>query len=253
MIPTYLLYKRCTTNSLTLFSETFWLCNGCVALTSRRSFERRVKTRLEQIQVIELNEPNNSRVLLNNSSEENNDENMECDCDVVDENERDISDNENSEGDHSDTDYSDDDFSDEEDFFSADIITDTLEMKLWKWAIRHFISLTALSELLKFLPPHLNSYNNTLPKDARTLLRTPKTVIIEEVPTGKFWHSGLLENLLLMCHHLKCPDTVKLNISVDGTKPEKSSVEEFWPIQCDVNGVDMKPFFVRVWLGEGNL
>ena len=48
------------------------------ALTSRRSFERRVKTRLEQIRIIESSEPINSPFPLNNSNEENNDF-IECD------------------------------------------------------------------------------------------------------------------------------------------------------------------------------
>ena len=91
----------------------------------------------------------------------------------------------------------------------------------------------------------------TLSKDGRTLLKTPKTVDIEDVPHGKIWHSGLRQNLELLCENRKCPDTLKLMISIDGIKPSKSSVAEFWPIKCAVDSVDMTPFFVRVWFSEG--
>ena len=92
---------------------------------------------------------------------------------------------------------------------------------------------------------------NKLPKDGRTLVLTPREVNIENVPPGKIWHAGLSENLLLLCRYEKCPETLKLNISMDGIKPSKSAIEEFWPIHATVESVNTEPFFVRVWFGEG--
>lgn len=229
-------------------------------LTSRRSFEHRVKVRLEQIQKIESNELSKESKIRNDeisceasfTASDHFNRINDIDC-YFESSDGEFSYGENSDREFSDDENSDGEFSDdnENDDFSVQITEDTLEMKLWKWAIHYNITLRALSELLNFLPPHLHLYNSTLPKDARTLLRTPKSVIIENVPPGKIWHSGLIENLLLLCKHQKCPDTLKLMISIDGIKPSKSALEEFWPIQCAVDGVDMRPFFVRVWLGDG--
>lgn len=212
-------------------------------LTSQRTFERKVKARLDQIQKLESDNVTDFE-LFNNQAEDpvfrGDEEVMESDVPVTNDTDDDAwsyseySDNEN---DHVVLE-STENYGTEE----------NLDVKLWRWAIQRKITLMALTELLQILRLYVNE---PIPIDARTLLKTPSSVEIENLYPGKFWQSGIRDNLLLLCKHKKCPSALKLMISIDGVKPYKSSLEEFWPIQCAVDGVDMEPFFVRIWYGKG--
>lgn len=123
----------------------------------------------------------------------------------------------------------------------------TLDFKLRKWAIGNNISLLALSELLKILK---ENGHNSLPKDARTLLKTPGNVEIVKMGSGQYWYGGLRKKLTEMCEKKNYSGVLELTLHIDGTPIYKSSKSEFWPVQCDVKGFDMKPFFVSIYQGS---
>lgn len=122
----------------------------------------------------------------------------------------------------------------------------TLNFEIRKWAVRNNIKQIALSELLTILRKRRH---NSLPKDARTLLKTPKTVEVTKMESGQCWYGGLKTKLGDICKKKNCPDLLELNIHIDGTPIYKSSKSEFWPVQCDVKGIEMKPFFVQIFKG----
>lgn len=122
----------------------------------------------------------------------------------------------------------------------------TLDFKLRKWAIKNNIRLIALSELLKILK---ENGHKSLPKDARTLLKTPAKIDIEKMGSGQYWYGGLRKKLIEIFEKNNCSNVLELTLHIDGTPVYKSSKSEFWPTQCDVKGVDMKPFFVSIYLG----
>lgn len=167
-------------------------------LTSQRTFERRVKARLEQIQAMETGtiSSNDDEVRIEDCESECEDE---CESECEDECE-------------DPDDYCDDQHDNQE-------FSESLEIQLLRWAITRKISLSALTELLKMLKPYVLE---DLPTDARTLLKTPASVEIEDSLNGKFWQSGFKNNLLLLLKHTKCPKTLKLMVSIDGVKPYKS-------------------------------
>lgn len=121
----------------------------------------------------------------------------------------------------------------------------TLEFKLRKWAINN-ITLLALSELLKIL---IGNGHNSLPKDARTILKTPGRVEVSKMGSGQYWYGGMRKKLLEICRKQICPNVLELNFHIDGTPIYKSSKSEFWPVQCDLNGMKIKPFFVAIYQG----
>lgn len=123
----------------------------------------------------------------------------------------------------------------------------TLNFILRKWAIKHNITLLALSELLKILNERGHP---SLPKDARTLLRTPKKVDVMRMGSGQYWYGGLKEKLTEVCLKMLCANILELNIHIDGTPIYKSSKSEFWPTQCSVNGIEMQSFFVQIYKGS---
>lgn len=122
----------------------------------------------------------------------------------------------------------------------------TLDFQLRKWAIKNNVSLIALSELLKILKKRGHP---SLPADARTLLKTPKTVNIAKMGTGENWYGGLKKKLAEFCRQHNWSSVLELTIHIDGTPIYKSSKSEFWPIQCSVSGVEMRAFFVQIYAG----
>lgn len=60
------------------------------------------------------------------------------------------------------------------------------------WALKHKISHSAFSDLLKLLKTS-DIDPNDLPSDARTLLSTPRTLEIQEMDPGIYYHFGLSE------------------------------------------------------------
>lgn len=123
----------------------------------------------------------------------------------------------------------------------------TLNFKLRKWAIENNIRLFALSQLLKILKANGHP---SLPIDARTLLKTPKKVDVFKMGSGECWYGGLKDKLINLCKKRNCSNVLELTIHIDGTPVYKSSKSEFWPIQCDVKGIEMKSFFVQLYNGS---
>ena len=113
---------------------------------------------------------------------------------------------------------------------------------LRNWALKHNVIHTAISDLLSWFKTSPDTSN--LPKDARTLLRTPRQLNI--------YYFGLFEGLL------KCYDKHKstnintfcLDFNVDGIPIHKSTLESFWPILCRVTNFPRdQPFPVAIFCG----
>lgn len=120
-----------------------------------------------------------------------------------------------------------------------------LLIDLQSWAIKFNVSHLALNELSTILNKRLS---NVLPKDARTLLHTNKeTVHITISDPGQYWHNGLikcLQNTLQGLNLNSLPNTISLNINIDGLPVYKSSRHQFWPILCNIFEVSHIPPFV---------
>lgn len=122
----------------------------------------------------------------------------------------------------------------------------SFRFKLRKWAVTYNISLMALTFLLKMLR---DEGFISLPKDARTLLQTPRSVKVTKIGDGSYWYRSLKEKLIQICKKRKCPTLLELGIHCDGFPPFKSSKLEFWPIQCWIRNLKMRPFFVGLHFG----
>lgn len=120
-------------------------------------------------------------------------------------------------------------------------LVESFRFKLRKWAVTYNISLMALTFLLKMLIEEGFTY---LPKDGRTLLHTPRSVKVTKIGNGTYWYRSLKQKLIQICKMRKCPTLLELGIHCDGWSPFKSSKFEFWPIQCWIKGLKMRPFFV---------
>ena len=84
-----------------------------------------------------------------------------------------------------------------------------------------------------------------LPKDSRTLLKTPRVVQVSERCGGQYAYLGLKKCLEMAD---KC-DVYELSINADGMPLYKSSNKQVWPILCRVNA--SRPMLVALYVGTG--
>lgn len=112
---------------------------------------------------------------------------------------------------------------------------------LTEWKFSNNVSNTALNELLCFLKSNGHSY---LPKDSRTLLGTPKTRTIYDVPPGKYVHIGLRNSLQpILSNYWKENENpfslneIILDINIDGIPISRSSTSSFWLILFKIHNL----------------
>jgi len=113
---------------------------------------------------------------------------------------------------------------------------------LVQWVHNFKVPFNAVTALLKILIPRIPG----LPKDARTLMKTPRTTVVRPMLSGTYWHNGLSKCLQRI---LKGRDVsaAELSVNVDGLPISRSSGSCLWPILCSVfNTV----FLVGVYHGE---
>lgn len=106
----------------------------------------------------------------------------------------------------------------------------SLENKLQKLISKYHVSHNFVNELLVIL----RSEGLKLPKDSRTLLKTPKKHEIISIEPGSYIHIGIefMITPILTKYFDKIKDTsiVKLSLNIDGLPTTKSSKSNFWPI-----------------------
>jgi len=110
-----------------------------------------------------------------------------------------------------------------------------LKDELSEWAVQNNIRLNALSRLLKIVEPHVSE---TLPLDARTLLKTPRQTLIREVLPGEYYHFGVYKGIMqFLKSHSKfasLKSDVEIMVNIDGLPISASSNSQLWPILCSV-------------------
>lgn len=117
--------------------------------------------------------------------------------------------------------------------------------RLASWLRKHQVKHNAIDDLLKILR---DTYAPTLPKTARTFLKTPKHVDVNEKSGMQYIYIGIKEQLQFEIRKVK-PETlenldiVTLSFNVDGLPLFKSSLGQMWPILCSLR----EPLPVRVF------
>lgn len=111
--------------------------------------------------------------------------------------------------------------------------TTLISDKLRYWALYHRITKTALSDLLSILKYSGFSF---LPKDARTLMRTPVQVPISTLSNGKLWYHGVKNCLETVLGKIADDISITLDWNFDGFPISKSSNMQFWPILTSIRG-----------------
>lgn len=99
---------------------------------------------------------------------------------------------------------------------------------LINWKFTHNVTNAALNDLLSFLQKNGHPY---LPRDSRTLLKTPKAREVIDVNPGKYVHIGLELSLTTILSNAEEElDQICLDFNVDGLPISRSSNSGFWLI-----------------------
>ncbi|CAC5413101.1 unnamed protein product [Mytilus coruscus] len=128
---------------------------------------------------------------------------------------------------------------DEDDLFSI-----VEELKVW--ANKFEIKQNALDDLLKIL--RVKGFEDVLPTCARTLLKTPRTVVMNTVSDMHYYHFGLkymLEHSLqsVSKEKLEGIQCLVLSLNIDELPLFKSSNTSVWPVLCSISNIKRSHVF----------
>lgn len=136
---------------------------------------------------------------------------------------------------------------DEFDFLEVDKSASFLD-ELKRWALEQNITHTAINMILAILRKYVY---NWLPKDSRTLLKTPRKLEIVKTESGKYWYNGLEKSLNNVLSDLNCDIEIEILINIDGLPVHKSSKTECWPILAAINDMpNIQPMVVALFCGN---
>ena len=125
-----------------------------------------------------------------------------------------------------------------------------LQSSLITWAAEHSVTLAALSDLLKLLAVH----HPSLPKDARTLLGTVRSVAVVEKAGGQYHNFGVLNAIKRILgvnkDQLEQNMVVNLQVNIDGLPLFKSSRTQLWPILGHVMNFNCEPVLLGLYCGS---
>lgn len=130
--------------------------------------------------------------------------------------------------------------------------TKKAEEFLKNWTFKNNINRNALSELLTFLKTNVWP---ELPKDSRTLLKTPKTREVIAVDPGQYVHLGIKPSLdqILSKSSKEIPNEILLDINIDGVPLTKSNQSSFWLILARIYNLNKRHVFtIGVYFGYKN-
>lgn len=127
-----------------------------------------------------------------------------------------------------------------------------LKLILALWAIKHSITHSALSDLLKSLKqfPEFSD----MPIDSRTLLKTPTKICTKKIKDGIYHHFGLQNEIGELLENVQCPPPVlMLNVGIDGLPITNNPPSQIWPILgyfSNVSTENKNVFIIGVYHGK---
>lgn len=124
--------------------------------------------------------------------------------------------------------------------------------KLRAWNIQFNVTHNCLNCLLNIL----RTEGLNVPKDGRTLMKTPSKHTIIQMNNGSYVHFGIEQMVYPILHkhkdELNNINKLKFGINVDGLPLAKSSKSQFWPIlMCIVNVKIISKYVIPIGIFHG--
>ncbi|KAB0805115.1 hypothetical protein PPYR_02085 [Photinus pyralis] len=134
----------------------------------------------------------------------------------------------------------------------------TLDEKLRVWSTEENVPHSTFRKLLEILKSEndINAFKN-LPRDPRTLLNTPRKVLVKTLDNGSFYYFGIsdtLNNLLLQLKYTIPVNTplIEIIVNIDGLPLTSSSNSSLWPILIKIDSLlHIKNYVVMVAVFHG--
>lgn len=121
-----------------------------------------------------------------------------------------------------------------------------LHTQLQEWALESKASHSSITSLLRILKP----LHPELPLDSRSLLKTPRFGVFQNLDNGEYCHFGI-QNALIHLIPSSCKDEkIKLSINIDGIPLFSSSKLQFWPILGLIRNFASSPFVIGIFCGN---
>lgn len=136
-------------------------------------------------------------------------------------------------------------------FISSDESEETtsLHSRLRQWATENHCKQKCVNGILSIL----RDQGHNLPKDARTLLKTPRIVNTIDRCNGKYVYFGIQHSITSIFEENKdfaaACNCINMKVNVDGVPLFKSKNTHFWPILGSF--AKFSPFLIALWCGEG--
>ena len=107
----------------------------------------------------------------------------------------------------------------------------SLRKELAVWATNNNCTRTCVTQLLTILLKH--GHDHELPKDARTLLQTPRKVVTTEKCNGEYYYFGLEKGIVQsILQNSFSGDKLELVVNTDGVPISKSTNVQLWSVLC---------------------
>lgn len=121
---------------------------------------------------------------------------------------------------------------------------------LREWVVDYNISQRALRALIQILKIAYN--DKKLPKDPRTIMKTPRSVEVTKMSDGsEYWHQGLEICLRNCFKDFSADKTISINLNIDGLPLFNSATKCFWPILFNIfEHPEISPMSIGIFYGE---
>ena len=105
--------------------------------------------------------------------------------------------------------------------------------KIASWAHKCGIARSHFNQLLCILREH--KCFESLPRDSRTILKTPRLTAVKKLGSGLYCNFGLAAGLKdVVQQNNSFSDELELTLNIDGLPIAKSSGSQLWPILCSI-------------------
>ena len=159
------------------------------------------------------------------------------------------------EGDDDDGDGDDGDDGDDSNATEDTTRTGRLRDDLAKWTAQYRVSHKCLTALLTILRSH---EVDGLPACARTVMKTPRGIVIQEQSGGQYYHFGIEPSINYALQHsnvtLQHGGEMDLQINIDGLPINNSNNDHLWPIlgMVEVNDYRSAPFCIGLFFSRNS-
>ncbi|XP_065643386.1 uncharacterized protein LOC136084787 [Hydra vulgaris] len=150
------------------------------------------------------------------------------------------------------------DFSSDFEFSETDIDSEPKPVyiiceELAQVAVKHNLTRDAINDILLILSQSGKFEKCDIPKDARTLIKTPSSIDVLSKCDGSYIYIGLkkgIDDIFAINNVEVDTNFITIDVNIDGLPIQRSNNLQFWPILCSIVNIISFPFLVAIYSGS---